>query len=328
MKHVSLVLWILVTVATDASAHCNPIGIGVSNNQLTISQGTSDPVGFAATMFLNPDEDCGFEEAPVDRLITDVPGLNITNMTVNSGLFLEPIGRTASGVPLPDQRWFWYWNPVTEAIDLAPHATPLRIRSVLGFGTIDLPQDAAPAPTNLKVADPRAGDLGVHSHIVRYELTGITSPVVGAYGVFARFTSPSYASSEPVLIMLNSGLDATQLQQAALAINYAAGSGDFDANGDFACADIDALIAQVVAGTHPPRFDLNGDGMVNAADVTTWLAHAGAAELPSEQPYLAGDANLDGVVDGSDFGFWNANKFTSQAKWCAGDFTANGVIDG
>jgi hypothetical protein len=34
------------------------------------------------------------------------------------------------------------------------------------------------------------------------------------------------------------------------------------------------------------------------------------------------------VVDGSDFGVWNANKFTSVAEWCSGDFTADGVIDG
>jgi hypothetical protein len=33
-------------------------------------------------------------------------------------------------------------------------------------------------------------------------------------------------------------------------------------------------------------------------------------------------------VDGSDFGIWNANKFTSNANWCDGDLNANGVIDG
>jgi hypothetical protein len=37
---------------------------------------------------------------------------------------------------------------------------------------------------------------------------------------------------------------------------------------------------------------------------------------------------LNGDVDGSDFGIWNAHKFTSVAAWCSGDFSANGVIDG
>lgn len=39
-------------------------------------------------------------------------------------------------------------------------------------------------------------------------------------------------------------------------------------------------------------------------------------------------ANLDGVVDGLDFGVWNAHKFTNQAAWCQGDFNADGAIDG
>jgi hypothetical protein len=37
---------------------------------------------------------------------------------------------------------------------------------------------------------------------------------------------------------------------------------------------------------------------------------------------------LDGVVDGSDFGAWNGNKFTSTAAWCSGDFNADGNVDG
>ena len=31
--------------------------------------------------------------------------------------------------------------------------------------------------------------------------------------------------------------------------------------------------------------------------------------LPSGNPYLLGDANLDGTVDGQDFLIWNSNKF-------------------
>jgi hypothetical protein len=44
-------------------------------------------------------------------------------------------------------------------------------------------------------------------------------------------------------------------------------------------------------------------------------------------PYLPGDADLDGVVDVSDFNAWNNNKFTNIAAWCSGDFTADGVVD-
>ena len=43
---------------------------------------------------------------------------------------------------------------------------------------------------------------------------------------------------------------------------------------------------------------------------------------------LPGDANGDLVVDGSDFGIWNANKFTSGTDWITGDFNGDGITDG
>ena len=43
---------------------------------------------------------------------------------------------------------------------------------------------------------------------------------------------------------------------------------------------------------------------------------------------LPGDANLDGVVDGSDFNRWNSNKFTSNGTWKNGDFNCDGFVDG
>ncbi len=104
--------------------------------------------------------------------------------------------------------------------------------------------------------------------------------------------------------------------------------GDFDNNGAFQCADVDPLVATIAAGTNVVSFDMTGDGLVNGADLTSWLRNAGAANLANRHSYLLGDANLDGSVDGSDFGIWNSNKFTNQAAWCKGDFNANGAIDG
>jgi hypothetical protein len=63
-------------------------------------------------------------------------------------------------------------------------------------------------------------------------------------------------------------------------------------------------------------------------DRDEWLLLAGEANLGPGRSYLLGDANLNGDVDGSDFGAWNANKFTSIAAWSAGDFNANGDVDG
>lgn len=105
-------------------------------------------------------------------------------------------------------------------------------------------------------------------------------------------------------------------------------AGDFDANGLYECDDVDALVAAIAHGPAEARFDLDADGLVDGADLLVWLQLGGAANLPSGNAYLLGDATLDGVVDGQDFLTWNDNKFTSVAAWCAGDFTADGVVDG
>ena len=103
-----------------------------------------------------------------------------------------------------------------------------------------------------------------------------------------------------------------------------------DFGGDGACdiADMDALVMAVVAGTNDLAFDLTGDNFVNLADVDEWRALAGAENLPSGNPYIVGDANLDGTVDGSDFLVWNNNKFSPTGKWSLADFTADGTTDG
>ena len=101
---------------------------------------------------------------------------------------------------------------------------------------------------------------------------------------------------------------------------------DFNQDGSLDCLDVDALVAEIVAGANDGVFDLTSDGAVNHDDLDQWLADAGAVNLGSS--YLDGDANLDGEVDALDFGIWNSHKFTSEAAWCSGDFTADGVIDG
>ena len=102
---------------------------------------------------------------------------------------------------------------------------------------------------------------------------------------------------------------------------------DFDSNGSCDLNDIDLLITEIAAGTNEGAFDLNGDAVVDTADRDLWLELAGEMNLASGNPYLLGDANLDGSVDVSDFNLWNGNKFTGQALWSAGDFSADGSVD-
>jgi hypothetical protein len=104
--------------------------------------------------------------------------------------------------------------------------------------------------------------------------------------------------------------------------------GDFDDSGELNCADVDELVAAIAGGLQTAPYDLNDDALVDETDLHRWLELAGAANLPSGQPYLVGDANLDGVVDGLDFILWNENRFSNHAAWCSGDFNADGFIDG
>ncbi|MEM7312861.1 MAG: PEP-CTERM sorting domain-containing protein [Planctomycetota bacterium] len=103
--------------------------------------------------------------------------------------------------------------------------------------------------------------------------------------------------------------------------------GDFNNDGAYDCADIDALTGDIAAGSNTASFDLTGDGNVDLADRDAWLSEAGEANLGPGKSYLVGDGSLDGVVDVSDFGIWNANKFTNNDAWCSGDFNADGVVD-
>jgi hypothetical protein len=133
---------------------------------------------------------------------------------------------------------------------------------------------------------------------------------------------------------------ATDVVRAAVALTaqeaglVPAVNGDFDNNGLWNCADINSLVAAVAASSTDLTFDMNGDGMVTAADVTDptsgWLTVGGANNPTATggNAFLSGDADLDGFVDGQDFIRWNDNKFTLGPAWCDGDFTVDGFIDG
>ncbi|MEM8681748.1 MAG: choice-of-anchor Q domain-containing protein, partial [Planctomycetota bacterium] len=103
---------------------------------------------------------------------------------------------------------------------------------------------------------------------------------------------------------------------------------DFNLDGDCDVDDIDAMIEAIAAATNDLTFDLTDDGIVNLADRDQWLTDAGALNLISGNPYLLGDANLDGAVDGNDFIIWNDHKFSATGKWSEADWNADGLTDG
>ena len=111
-------------------------------------------------------------------------------------------------------------------------------------------------------------------------------------------------------------------------------TGDFNNDSAWNCADIDLLVAAIATGSTDLSFDMNGDGLLTADDVlqagTGWLAVGGANNpaLTSGNPFLQGDGNLDGFVNGADFIVWNNNKFTVTPAWCSGDYNVDGFVNG
>ena len=101
---------------------------------------------------------------------------------------------------------------------------------------------------------------------------------------------------------------------------------DFD--GDDLCnaLDIDALGKEIIAGTNNPDFDVTKDGLVNLADQDQWRSDA-AAENGFAEPYLNGDANLDGSVGAPDLNAVALNWNTSPDPWSDGDFNADGNVN-
>ena len=102
--------------------------------------------------------------------------------------------------------------------------------------------------------------------------------------------------------------------------------GDFDQDGILTTNDINLLTAGIVA--EPPDdlgFDISGDGSVDHSDLTKWLSVAATHE-GFDEPYLAGDSNLDGAVDAADLNNLALHWGADVSRWSAGDFNADGSI--
>ncbi|MEM8680104.1 MAG: hypothetical protein AAGF97_12190 [Planctomycetota bacterium] len=178
----------------------------------------------------------------------------------------------------------------------------------------------------------------VHSHLILQvddnDGNAGTTPPEGIYMTSMVLHADGYEESEPFFFVhRTSGLTNDPRDVAAdwVTLNYdklIRLPGDYDADDLYTTNDIDLLVGAVASGDDDPFFDLDGDGVTDNADLTLWREVAGAANNASGGPFLVGDANLDGVVDGQDFIAWNNNKFTDTALWSGGDFTADGIVDG
>ncbi|MEM6332170.1 MAG: PEP-CTERM sorting domain-containing protein [Planctomycetota bacterium] len=87
--------------------------------------------------------------------------------------------------------------------------------------------------------------------------------------------------------------------------------GDFDNDGDVDADDIDLLLTEI-NGSADPAFDLTGDGITNADDLTE-LIEVILATRP-------GDANLDGQVGTPDLAILASNFGTQATSWANANF--------
>ena len=187
---------------------------------------------------------------------------------------------------------------------------------------------------------PTESPLTVNFHLTGDAINGVDYQTVSNSVILSTLQSSAEIEIIPIPDGIPEGLE-TVILTIATDNAYVVGTtgtqllisdaltGDFDADGSLGLTDIDLLVENIAVGPpDPSTFDLTSDGLVDADDANAWLALAGAFNLPSSNPYLPGDANLDGFVDGRDFNIWNANKFTSQPAWSKGDFTIDGIVDG
>jgi hypothetical protein len=174
---------------------------------------------------------------------------------------------------------------------------------------------------------------GMHEHMTFAVENGGNAPLSGFYLMGWRLGMNGLDDSDLALVAIttpsiSSTVKSELVDWLQTNLSTIRMVGDFDDNGLYEMADIDALVAEVASGSHSPEYDLTLDGLVDLADLDQWRAIAGSVLNSSGEPVLIADANLDGTVDGSDFLIWNNSKFVPSGAWSLGDFNADGVTDG
>jgi hypothetical protein len=260
--------------------HGIPMIVNVTASRLMVSNGVADSSGYASMIFVDDSDEALMDHLYIPAFsgnyaLTDLPGFIIQGMAPGSGLYLQVIPRPVKNSIPAEERLLWHWSQSSQAVAVDLIGESLVIAS--DFSDISVPQSGSPQPPSLQIAAPSQSDSGAHKHYLDYLLEDNPTADVGAYGFFARLTSPNYSSSAPFLVILNDDVDPSQfpgqLVAAALAINKSA----------------------LLPG------DYNHDDAVNAADYTVWRDTLGSTTA------LAADGSGNLKVDQADYNLWRAN---------------------
>jgi hypothetical protein len=167
------------------------------------------------------------------------------------------------------------------------------------------PADITITYSNVSEAWPGVGNINVDPQFVN----------AAAKDFHLATGSPAIDSGDPAAPL---DLDGTRTDMGALPTFQTGLFGDFDGNGLIDAADIDALCAATQQAEPEMRFDLTGDSLVSSDDVDYLVENILGTNY--------GDANLDGEVDGTDWGIIQANLFQAGG-WAEGNFNCVGGVD-
>ena len=287
-KGVTLMVVAVSAAMMDAPCfgHGTPIHVNVLAGKLTVSNGLTDSRGYADWVFADPDdEEAIFTPVAGNRLRVSLPGFDLTGVSGATQIHLEALSRPDFTKPASPERWLWYANSTTGAVEDLPAALRLDLSSSQGLSpNVGMTQSSLSTGAAVQMAE-LPEHLEEH-HLVNFLLNDSNAPV-GTYGFFARLTSPDLIASDPFLIGLNHGLDAATFQASAKRINAAARlPGDYDGDEDADGADF--LAWQHTLGSVT---ELTADGSVNdvvdAADLTVWRENFGRTAPLSESAMQA-----------------------------------------
>ena len=205
--------------------------------------------------------------------LTDIPGFILRSSFTPHTIFnMEIIPRPVQGTNPVEQRVLWHWSAASQSVAVAPNGESLVILSP--YDEITLRQ-APPEPRHIFVTHLEPFDMDQHVHFLRYLLDNSPTAAPGAYGFFARFLVAPYQNPDPILVVLNNGLDEATLLTAARAINAAA-------------ADAASLPG-----------DFNSDGTVNAADYILWRKGAAVPNTPQNYALWRTNFELSAAAGGA-----------------------------
>ncbi|MCB9848997.1 MAG: hypothetical protein H6814_11350 [Phycisphaeraceae bacterium] len=100
---------------------------------------------------------------------------------------------------------------------------------------------------------------------------------------------------------------------------------DYDADGDFDCADVRQYEDDATGVTAIEPFDFNGDGISDSDDVEIYEQILSLGFGEGTQCPVFGDINEDGCVDTADLGILTSSFGTCPG--CPADLNDDGVVD-